>query len=110
MCRSDQAWQALPDSSSRLAEPSANLRKVRLLAGSPMPSELFEFSDEEKDVLLSLAQPVAFGRRPEFLEKVAEELANCPHRGPGPCTRSPATSNGTLFSPRCEPPPSHGQA
>jgi hypothetical protein len=42
-----------------------------------------EFSEEEKDVLLSLAQPVAFGKRTEFLEKVAQELANCPHRGPG---------------------------
>ncbi|HEY5206326.1 MAG TPA: hypothetical protein VIJ63_17250 [Roseiarcus sp.] len=41
------------------------------------------FSDEEKDVLLSLAQPVAFGRRAEFLEKVAQKLANCPHCGPG---------------------------
>ena len=48
-----------------------------------MRPALFAFSDEEKEVLLSLAQPVAFGKRPEFLEKVARELANCPHRGPG---------------------------
>ena len=45
-----------------------------------MPLDL---SDEEKDVLLSLAAPVAFDRRAEFLEKVAELLANCPQRGPG---------------------------
>ena len=48
-----------------------------------MPPALFAFSDEEKEVLLSLAQPVAFGKRPEFLERVAQELATCPHRGPG---------------------------
>ena len=64
-----------------LDQPRWAPHEMRLAAWSAtMP---IDFSDEEKDVLLSLAQPVAFGKRPEFLEKVAEQLANYPHRGPG---------------------------
>jgi hypothetical protein len=46
-----------------------------------MPTPL-QFTDEEKDLLLTLAAPVAYGQRQEFLRTVAAELANCPS-GPG---------------------------
>jgi hypothetical protein len=40
-------------------------------------------TDEELTLLQSLAEPIAFGRRDEFLTAVADELANCPQTGPG---------------------------
>ena len=40
-------------------------------------------SDEELSLLRTLAEPVAYGRRREFLQEVAAELANCPQPGPG---------------------------
>ena len=40
-------------------------------------------SDEEMDVLLGLAGPIAYGRRTEFLQAVASALAGCPQVGPG---------------------------
>jgi len=47
-----------------------------------MPTPL-HLSDEEMDVLLGLAAPIAFDKRQEFLQQVATKLAACPHRGPG---------------------------
>jgi hypothetical protein len=47
-----------------------------------MPTPL-RLSDEEMDVLLGLAAPIAFGRRREFMEAVAATLAGCPQVGPG---------------------------
>ena len=46
----------------------------------PTPMHL---SDEEVDVLLGLAEPIAYGRRDEFLQAVAATLASCPQVGPG---------------------------
>jgi hypothetical protein len=40
-------------------------------------------SDEELSLLRSLAEPVAYGRRGEFMQEVAAALAACPHLGPG---------------------------
>ena len=40
-------------------------------------------SQEEMDLLLSLAAPIAHRRRNEFLRAVADELASWPDRGPG---------------------------
>jgi len=40
-------------------------------------------SDEELALLRSLAEPIAFGRRHEFLTAVAGELANCAEPGKG---------------------------
>jgi len=39
------------------------------------------FSDEEKALLLTLAQPIAPKERPQFLAEVAAELANCKPSG-----------------------------
>jgi hypothetical protein len=47
-----------------------------------MPTPL-QLNDEEMDVLLSLAAPIAFGRRDEFLQAVASTLAGRPQTGPG---------------------------
>jgi hypothetical protein len=47
-----------------------------------MPTPL-SLSDEELSFLRSLAEPVAYGQRREFLQAVAGELANCPQPGPG---------------------------
>ena len=52
-----------------------------------MPTPL-QFTDEEKDLLLTLAAPVAYGQRQEFLRTVAAELANCPDSGPGATYRT----------------------
>jgi hypothetical protein len=38
-----------------------------------MPAPL-ALSDEEKDVLITLSQPIAFGRRAEFMQAVADVL------------------------------------
>jgi hypothetical protein len=40
-------------------------------------------SDEELSLLRSLAEPVAYGERREFLQAVATALAACPQPGPG---------------------------
>jgi hypothetical protein len=39
-------------------------------------------SDEELSLLRSLAEPVAYGQRREFLQAVAPALAACPQPGP----------------------------
>jgi hypothetical protein len=40
-------------------------------------------SDQELSLLRSLAQPVAYGRRREFLQALAAALEACPQSGPG---------------------------
>jgi hypothetical protein len=40
-------------------------------------------SDEELSLLRTLAEPVAYGQRREFLQAVAAELRACPEPGPG---------------------------
>jgi hypothetical protein len=40
-------------------------------------------SDEELSLSRSLAEPIAYGRRDEFLQAVAATLGNCPQPGPG---------------------------
>lgn len=51
---------------------------------------MLNFSDEEKDILLTLAAPIAYGRRHEFLQAVAATLAGCPQVGPGEVYRRAA--------------------
>lgn len=41
------------------------------------------FSTEELHMLLELAEPIAYGRRNEFLAAVAQELATLPQTGAG---------------------------
>ena len=43
-------------------------------------------SDEELSLLRSLAEPVAYGRRREFLQAVAAALEACPQSQNGPGT------------------------
>ena len=52
----------------------------RLRPGAKMPLEL---TDQEKDLLLELAVPIAYGQRPQFLREVAAALEACPQSGPG---------------------------
>jgi hypothetical protein len=47
-----------------------------------MPTPL-SLSDEELSLLRALAEPVAYGRRREFLQEVAAALTTCPQPGPG---------------------------
>jgi hypothetical protein len=46
-----------------------------------MPTPL-ALSNEEIDLLYRLASPIAFNRRDEFLQAVADALASCPEPGP----------------------------
>lgn len=46
-------------------------------------SQPLHLSDEEMTLLLGLAEPVAFGRRDEFLQAVASALAGSAQVGPG---------------------------
>jgi hypothetical protein len=55
------------------APPKMSLDQMTLLA----------LSDEEMDVLHRLAAPIAWGRRDEFMQAVANALASCPEPGPG---------------------------
>jgi hypothetical protein len=50
----------------------------------PLPSneQPLSLGDEEMQLLIGLAQPIAFGRRREFLAAIAAEMANCPQSGP----------------------------
>jgi len=48
-----------------------------------MPLEL---TDQEKDLLLELAMPIAYGQRPHFLREVAAALEDCPQSQNGPGT------------------------
>jgi len=52
-----------------------------------MPTPL-HLSDEEMDVLVGLAAPIAYGRRDEFLQAVASALAGSPQVGPGEVYRA----------------------
>lgn len=51
-----------------------------------MPTPL-SLSDEELSLLRSLAEPVAYGQRREFLRQVAIAMATCPQPGPGATDR-----------------------
>jgi hypothetical protein len=55
--------------------------RLALAPGRPMPP--LSLSDEELSLLRSLAEPVAYGQRREFLQAVAAELGACPQPGPG---------------------------
>ena len=57
------------------------------LPGRPMPP--LSLSDEGLSLLRSLAEPVAYGRRREFLLSVAAALERCPQPGPGATYRIP---------------------
>jgi hypothetical protein len=52
-----------------------------------MPKPL-HLNDEEIDVLMGLAAPIAYGRRDEFLQAVASTLAGSPQVGPGEIYRA----------------------
>jgi hypothetical protein len=59
------------------------------------------FSDEEKDMLLSLSAPIAYGRRHEFIQAVAPRSRKPgPGSGLGSCTGLRARSNAGLCSRR----------
>jgi hypothetical protein len=55
--------------------------RLALARGRLMPP--LSLSDEELSLLRSLAEPVAYGRRGEFLQEVAAALRACPQPGPG---------------------------
>jgi hypothetical protein len=44
---------------------------------------MLSLTDEEMSMLRELSEPIAFGRRREFLQAVAAELANGSQTGPG---------------------------
>jgi hypothetical protein len=74
---------------------------------TPMPP--LSLSDEELSLLRTLAEPVAYGRRGEFMQAVAAELKACPEPGPGATYRvaRDVQRRYTLTSQRVapEPPP-----
>jgi hypothetical protein len=57
--------------SGALPRPEAQAGSIEFTLTMPM------------DVLLGLAEPIAYGRRDEFLQAVAATLASCPQVGPG---------------------------
>jgi hypothetical protein len=58
-----------------------------------MPLEL---TDQEKDLLLELAMPIAYGQRPQFLREVAAALEDCPQSQNGPSWRTWRAPGGPL--------------
>ena len=83
--------QSRPDPNPRqaAASPLSRHSAVRLVVGAPGPRlpgrtmPPLSLSDEELSLLRSLAEPVAYGRRREFLLSVAAALERCPQPGPG---------------------------
>jgi hypothetical protein len=58
-----------------------------------------DFSDEEKHLLMTLAQPIDQRRRSEFLQAVAAQLETCPEPGPGAVHRIARAVQRRFFDP-----------
>jgi hypothetical protein len=69
------------------------------LAASEDENMPIDFSDEEKDMLFTLATPIAYNLRQAYLAAVAEALANCPQRGPGVTHRVGRVVQRRFFDP-----------
>jgi hypothetical protein len=69
----------------RFCAPNGSLRcePANKSSGCKMPIEL---TDQEKDLLLELAMPIAYGQRSQFLREVAAALEAFPQRQSGPGT------------------------
>ena len=61
-----------------------------------MPLKL---NDDELDAVYRAARPLPVHQRDAFLQRVADQLANCPEIGPGAVARACRTAQREFFNP-----------